>query len=344
MKQVHAEDLLDLPHRHRRPDRASSRWPASGRRTRSSPAPTARRHGGYQVVHGRGHHRRLHDRRLHDPLRLPHLLRRAPRRGGRPAPRAARVGPAHRRAAVHPRPAWPSSPASSTCPTPACSRGCPTAIALRFEHFVRADGRVLPRRCPPRARRVQHRRSRSVSTARRRCSASALAYALVLQGPRARTASPSATRLARAGHTVLVNKYYLDHLYTDIIAGGIKGPIARAAYWFNQNVIDGVVNGAGTAGRAGRQVRLRQDRPGRRRHHRQRLRRRRRGQRPGPAPSPDRQGAAVRRLLFAGAGDPGRHLRASSSDGTTKGTHREGPAQPLGPERSSCSCRWWARR
>jgi NADH-quinone oxidoreductase subunit L len=50
---------------------------------------------------------------------------------------------------------------------------------------------------------------------------------------------------ARAGYTVLVNKYYFDHLYTDIIAGGTKGPVARGVYWFNQNVIDGVVNGAG---------------------------------------------------------------------------------------------------
>ena len=41
---------------------------------------------------------------------------------------------------------------------------------------------------------------------------------------------------------VLENKYYLDYLYTDVIAGGIKGPIARAANWVNQNVIDGVVN------------------------------------------------------------------------------------------------------
>ena len=41
---------------------------------------------------------------------------------------------------------------------------------------------------------------------------------------------------------MLENKYYLDYLYTDVIAGGIKGPIARAANWVNQNVIDGVVN------------------------------------------------------------------------------------------------------
>jgi NADH-quinone oxidoreductase subunit L len=63
------------------------------------------------------------------------------------------------------------------------------------------------------------------------------------------------SKLARTGHRVLVEKYYLDRLYTDVIAGGIKGPIARAAYWFNQKGIDGVINGAGaTAVRAGRFV------------------------------------------------------------------------------------------
>jgi NADH-quinone oxidoreductase subunit L len=50
--------------------------------------------------------------------------------------------------------------------------------------------------------------------------------------------------LTHAGYTFLVNKYYLDTLYTDGVVGGLKGPIARAAYWFNQNVIDGIVNGA----------------------------------------------------------------------------------------------------
>jgi NADH-quinone oxidoreductase subunit L len=57
---------------------------------------------------------------------------------------------------------------------------------------------------------------------------------------------PVATNaLARAGHTVLVNKYYFDHLYTDIIAAGTKGPVADAAYWTNQNIIDKVVDTAG---------------------------------------------------------------------------------------------------
>jgi NADH-quinone oxidoreductase subunit L len=59
--------------------------------------------------------------------------------------------------------------------------------------------------------------------------------------------------LARAGKHFLVMKYYLDVLYTDIIVGSIKGPIARAAYWFNQNVIDNVLNYSGrSAVRVGR--------------------------------------------------------------------------------------------
>jgi len=59
--------------------------------------------------------------------------------------------------------------------------------------------------------------------------------------------------VARAGYTFLANKYYLDRLYTDGVVGGIKGPLARLAYWINQNVIDGIVNGAGAlAGVLGR--------------------------------------------------------------------------------------------
>jgi NADH-quinone oxidoreductase subunit L len=49
--------------------------------------------------------------------------------------------------------------------------------------------------------------------------------------------------LARAGYRLLVNKLYLDDLYEKVIVGGIKGPVARATYWFDQRVIDGAVNG-----------------------------------------------------------------------------------------------------
>jgi NADH-quinone oxidoreductase subunit L len=54
---------------------------------------------------------------------------------------------------------------------------------------------------------------------------------------------------ARAGYGFLWNKYYLDDLYEKVVVAGISGPIARAAYWVNQNVIDAVVNAAGVAGR-----------------------------------------------------------------------------------------------
>jgi NADH-quinone oxidoreductase subunit L len=53
------------------------------------------------------------------------------------------------------------------------------------------------------------------------------------------------SRVARAGHTFLVNKYYFDHLYTGVIAGGVKGPIARGANWFNKHFLDGIVDGVG---------------------------------------------------------------------------------------------------
>ena len=52
-----------------------------------------------------------------------------------------------------------------------------------------------------------------------------------------------------AGYRVLVNKYGLDHLYENIIVKGIREPIAQAAYWTNQKVIDGVVNAAGIGAR-----------------------------------------------------------------------------------------------
>jgi NADH-quinone oxidoreductase subunit L len=60
--------------------------------------------------------------------------------------------------------------------------------------------------------------------------------------------------LAASGYRVLENKYYLDTLYTTIIVGTFKGPIARASNWVNQHIIDGIVNTAGErsaqAGRA----------------------------------------------------------------------------------------------
>jgi len=65
--------------------------------------------------------------------------------------------------------------------------------------------------------------------------------------PRGAMAGSPALQL---GHKVLVNKYYLDNLYIDGIIRTIQYPLAKAAYWFNQKVIDGVVNAFGIAARA----------------------------------------------------------------------------------------------
>ncbi|MGA0894613.1 MAG: NADH-quinone oxidoreductase subunit L, partial [Ilumatobacteraceae bacterium] len=50
-------------------------------------------------------------------------------------------------------------------------------------------------------------------------------------------------------HTFLVNKYYLDVLYERVIVRAVAYPISRAAYWVNQRILDGVVNGVGLSGK-----------------------------------------------------------------------------------------------
>ena len=54
----------------------------------------------------------------------------------------------------------------------------------------------------------------------------------------------SRNAVLRGGYTFLWNKYYLDALYEKVIVRAVAHPIAAAAYWFNQNVLDGIVNGA----------------------------------------------------------------------------------------------------
>ena len=56
--------------------------------------------------------------------------------------------------------------------------------------------------------------------------------------------------LARAGYRLLANKYYLDDLYERGVVSSVSGPIARAAYWFNQNVLDGVLHGVARVARS----------------------------------------------------------------------------------------------
>ena len=73
----------------------------------------------------------------------------------------------------------------------------------------------------------------------RRSAAGGADYTALPDGPVSRGG------IARAAHTVLSEKYYFDHLYTGVIVRFVKGPLSRAAYWFNQRVIDGAVDQAG---------------------------------------------------------------------------------------------------
>ncbi len=58
------------------------------------------------------------------------------------------------------------------------------------------------------------------------------------------------SKLLGAGHRFLVNKYYLDDLYEKVVVHAVAHPIAKAAYWTNQHVLDGVINATGKGGRA----------------------------------------------------------------------------------------------
>ena len=135
--------------------------------------------------------------------------------------------------------------ACSTCP-PGCCR--------------RSDSKASPTACRP----TLSRRTTSMPSACRIPDPSFLVMAMVglalaLAGIAItflyywRNAGPHGlterNRYAKAGYTFIENKYYLDHLYTDIVVGSIKAPIARAANWVNNNVIDKVVDTAGESAR-----------------------------------------------------------------------------------------------
>jgi NADH-quinone oxidoreductase subunit L len=55
--------------------------------------------------------------------------------------------------------------------------------------------------------------------------------------------------ILRGGYALLWNKYYLDALYEKVIVRAIAHPISRGVYWFNQTIIDGIVNAAGKVSR-----------------------------------------------------------------------------------------------
>ena len=118
--------------------------------------------------------------------------------------------------------------------------GIPSGWSLRFEHYVEPTGVYFPGELPTFAHPEFAPWIAVVSFFAIVIGAGG-AYAWYWKGlgPHGIT---ERNKFARAGYKVLENKYGLDILYTDVIAGGVKGPVAKATYWFNQNVIDGMVN------------------------------------------------------------------------------------------------------
>ncbi len=116
----------------------------------------------------------------------------------------------------------------------------PESVALRFEHYVEPTGAYFPSAANAFSHPKFNILLALVSTGVGLLGVlGAYLWFWKDLGPHRLT---ERNKIARAGYVVLEKKYGLDILYTDVIAGGIKGPIAKATYWFNQNVIDGVVN------------------------------------------------------------------------------------------------------
>jgi NADH-quinone oxidoreductase subunit L len=117
----------------------------------------------------------------------------------------------------------------------------PDGLALRFEHFYEPKGVYFP------VENFSHPEfdiAIAVVSTIIGLTGIGLAYLWYWRGVGVHGITER-NAVARAGYRVLENKYYFDRLYTDGIAGGIKGPVARGVYWINQNVLDGIVNGAG---------------------------------------------------------------------------------------------------
>jgi NADH-quinone oxidoreductase subunit L len=118
----------------------------------------------------------------------------------------------------------------------------PDSLALRFEHFVEPVAPYFPGELPEFA---HPHFSWWIAIASTVWAVIAVGGAVAYYWKGRFHGLTERSRALRAGYTVLENKYYFDHLYTGVIVGSVKGPIARAAYWFNQTVLDGIVNGVG---------------------------------------------------------------------------------------------------
>src|SRR5690606_42122364 len=98
----------------------------------------------------------------------------------------------------------------------------PDGMALRFEHYVEPTAAYFPSISHP-----SFSWSLAIISTLVALGGVALSYAYWFDGRWHGITERNAT--ARRGYRLLENKYYLDVLYTDIIVGTVKAPVARAA-------------------------------------------------------------------------------------------------------------------
>ncbi|QGG93822.1 NADH-quinone oxidoreductase subunit 5 family protein [Actinomarinicola tropica] len=114
----------------------------------------------------------------------------------------------------------------------------PESVALQFEHYVEPTAAYFPDISHP-----SFSWGLAIGSTLIAAAGIALSYSYWFLGKFHGLTERNA--LAMRGYRLLENKYYLDVLYTDVIVGSVKGPIARASNWVNQNLIDAVPNTVG---------------------------------------------------------------------------------------------------
>jgi len=62
--------------------------------------------------------------------------------------------------------------------------------------------------------------------------------------------APDPLRKLGPAYTLVANKYYLDDIYWKGVVRPVRDEVSAGVYWTNQNILDGVVNGAAAVTRA----------------------------------------------------------------------------------------------
>lgn len=119
----------------------------------------------------------------------------------------------------------------------------PEGWTTRFEHFVEPVGLYFPE-----LSHAAFNLPLAVLSFGVACLGIGLTYLFFWKGAFAGLHGLSErNKVAAWGKNVLVNKYYFDWLYTDVIVRFVKLPLAAAANWANTHILDGAVNGVGAS-------------------------------------------------------------------------------------------------